>query len=255
MAYSALTTVSPGDLWDAGDFNQCGDNFSANVPDIFTTAGQMYSASGANALAALAPPAGVQQALVANSAAAGGIAWAGGVVPIGMIIIWSGAIAAIPAGWQLCDGTGGTPDLRGKFVAGAGSAYAVGDNGAGSNLAHTHTANQASTDSGGSHTHTQGVTGSEAAHTHAVTAGSFGAASTTIDVSIRATNTLAAASTTHTHAFNAATGQGAFHTHTNPTTGTSSPANHTHTQGASNQALTGTYWPSYYALAYIMRTS
>jgi len=38
---------------------------------------------------------------------------------IGAIILWSGIVANIPAGWQLCDGTNGTPDLRGKFIRGA----------------------------------------------------------------------------------------------------------------------------------------
>ncbi|RJP30013.1 MAG: prepilin-type N-terminal cleavage/methylation domain-containing protein [Candidatus Omnitrophota bacterium] len=38
---------------------------------------------------------------------------------IGSIIIWSGTVASIPTGWQLCDGTNGTPDLRDKFVVGA----------------------------------------------------------------------------------------------------------------------------------------
>ena len=35
----------------------------------------------------------------------------------GMIIIWDSASA--PAGWGLCDGTNGTPDLRGRFIVGA----------------------------------------------------------------------------------------------------------------------------------------
>lgn len=43
------------------------------------------------------------------------------VVPVGGIIMWSGSIASIPSGWVLCDGTNGTPDLRGKFVLGAAS--------------------------------------------------------------------------------------------------------------------------------------
>lgn len=43
----------------------------------------------------------------------------GGVVPVGGIIMWSGTIATIPANWALCDGAGGTPDLRDKFVVGA----------------------------------------------------------------------------------------------------------------------------------------
>lgn len=36
--------------------------------------------------------------------------------PPGGIIMWSGTIATIPTGWQLCDGTLGTPDLRNKFI-------------------------------------------------------------------------------------------------------------------------------------------
>lgn len=40
-------------------------------------------------------------------------------LPAGAIIIWSGSIASIPDGWQLCDGTNGTPDLRDKFIVGA----------------------------------------------------------------------------------------------------------------------------------------
>ena len=58
-------------------------------------------------------------------------------VPIGGIINWSGAIVDIPDNWQLCDGTGGTPDLRNEFVVGAGDTYAVDDTGGAS--VHTHT--------------------------------------------------------------------------------------------------------------------
>ena len=50
-------------------------------------------------------------------------------VTSGMILLWSGAIVDIPAGYALCNGANGTPDLRDKFVVGAGSSYAVGGNG------------------------------------------------------------------------------------------------------------------------------
>ncbi|MBP9153085.1 MAG: tail fiber protein [Flavobacteriales bacterium] len=36
--------------------------------------------------------------------------------PTGGIIMWSGTIASIPAGWSLCDGSNGTPDLTDKFI-------------------------------------------------------------------------------------------------------------------------------------------
>lgn len=55
----------------------------------------------------------------------------------GTIVLWSGAIVDIPAGWVICDGNNDTPDLRDKFVVGAGSTYAVGA--VGGNVNHNHT--------------------------------------------------------------------------------------------------------------------
>lgn len=48
-------------------------------------------------------------------------------IPTGGIISWSGATA--PDGWALCDGTNGTPDLRGRFVLGNSSGHAIGSTG------------------------------------------------------------------------------------------------------------------------------
>lgn len=48
---------------------------------------------------------------------------------IGDIKIWSGSVATIQAGWQLCDGTNGTPNLRDRFIVGAGSTYNPGNTG------------------------------------------------------------------------------------------------------------------------------
>ena len=50
-------------------------------------------------------------------------------IPSGGIIIWSGASNAIPSGWYLCNGSNGTPDLRNRFIVGAGSGYSVGNTG------------------------------------------------------------------------------------------------------------------------------
>lgn len=41
----------------------------------------------------------------------------------GIIVLWGGAIVDIPAGWALCDGYAGRPDLRDKFIIGAGMTY------------------------------------------------------------------------------------------------------------------------------------
>ena len=52
-----------------------------------------------------------------------------GTFPVGGIVIWRGSADSIPDGWKLCNGQNGTPDLRDRFVAGAGGEYAVGATG------------------------------------------------------------------------------------------------------------------------------
>ena len=65
---------------------------------------------------------------------------AGGITPVGAIMLWSGTYATIPDGFQLADGTNGTPDLRGCFLMGIG-ADEDDDNllETGGNTQHTHT--------------------------------------------------------------------------------------------------------------------
>jgi hypothetical protein len=78
-------------------------------------------------------------------------------VPSGGIIMWSGSIASIPSGWFLCNGSNGTPDLRDRFVVGAGSSYAVAASGGSKDsivVSHTHSASV--TDPGHAHTLRQG---------------------------------------------------------------------------------------------------
>lgn len=57
-------------------------------------------------------------------------------LPTGIIVLWYGSIASIPDGWILCNGAGGTPDLRNKFIVGAGNTYAV--DAVGGNVNHNH---------------------------------------------------------------------------------------------------------------------
>ena len=74
-------------------------------------------------------------------------------LPNGLIMLWAKSFEEIPTGWQLCDGTNDTPDLRGRFVVGAPFPYytpgdPLGDYGpgdTGGNTYHTH--------SGGDHNH------------------------------------------------------------------------------------------------------
>lgn len=83
-----------------------------------------------------------------------------GFVPSGGIIAWSGLASAVPAGWLLCDGTNGTPNLHAKFLFGTvldaengevGGNLSVATTEAGS---HTHTINNA-----GAHAHGGGTGG------------------------------------------------------------------------------------------------
>ena len=67
----------------------------------------------------------------------------GTTIPTGIISLWYGAIGSVPAGWYLCDGANGTPDLRDKFVVGAGSTYSVAAVGGSADavvVTHNHTA-------------------------------------------------------------------------------------------------------------------
>jgi hypothetical protein len=50
-------------------------------------------------------------------------------LPIGSIIMWYGEYQNVPTGWSICDGTGGTPDLRDRFVMGAGLSATYGTQG------------------------------------------------------------------------------------------------------------------------------
>ena len=78
----------------------------------------------------------------------------------GMIILWYGNTGNIPTGFVLCDGNNNTPDLRDRFVVGAGSAYSPNNTGGSSSVtlsesqlpSHTHTASV--TDPGHVHTTT-----------------------------------------------------------------------------------------------------
>jgi len=84
----------------------------------------------------------------------------------GMIMLWSGSEASIPAGWLLCDGTSSTPNLQDRFVVGAGNTYAVGATGGSADavvVSHTHTATSTVSDPGHNHTSANEAPGNKAA--------------------------------------------------------------------------------------------
>jgi hypothetical protein len=82
-------------------------------------------------------------------------------IPAGGIFLWSGSIGSIPAGYVLCNGSNGTPDLRDRFVVGAGSTYSVDATGGSANaivVSHTHTATSTTAITDPGHTHTTNET-------------------------------------------------------------------------------------------------
>jgi microcystin-dependent protein len=89
--------------------------------------------------------------------------------------MWNSTAASIPVGWQLCNGSNGTPDLRGQFVVGAGGSYTPGDTGGANSVTlsatampiHTHElTGSLTTGSAGSHTHTTTATVTDPGHFH-----------------------------------------------------------------------------------------
>jgi microcystin-dependent protein len=93
-------------------------------------------------------------------------------MPRGIISMWYGSIASIPAGWALCNGLNGTPNLQDRFIVGAGNGYGVGSVGGVATYSltvdqmpwHSHGAS-AWTDQQGSHQH-GGYTSTVGDHQH-----------------------------------------------------------------------------------------
>ena len=151
-------------------------------------------------------------------------------IPSGGIIIWSGSAASIPSGWYLCNGSNGTPNLRDRFVVGAGSTYDVGNTGGTADATVV------------SHTHT-GSTNSAGSHRHGLNANVGGS----LAILGAATARIAGIS-------NTPTGQ-SFVTSYSGTNIMEEVSNHDHsfTTGSSGSSGTNANLPPYYALCYIMK--
>jgi microcystin-dependent protein len=172
-------------------------------------------------------------------------------VPRGGIIMWSGSIASVPTGWVLCNGANGTPDLRDRFVVGAGSGYAVGAVGGLNTVAlglanlpaHTHTFSANTGGQSADHTH-GGTTSTAGAHTHTVTTtGGFSADQ-------------GGAGSSNAAEITRTTSSAGAHSHTFTTGGVSSDHFHS-VSGTTSSVGSGTAHenrPPYYALAYIMKS-
>lgn len=143
-------------------------------------------------------------------------------IPAGVIVMWSGSTSAVPAGWFLCNGSNGTPDLRDRFVVGAGSSYGVGATGGSKDatlVEHTHTGTTATN---GDHAHTYINPQLPSAGSTSYQNGPQGTTWRTENIA-----------------------QG--------NTGTAGSHNHTFTTNSSGSSATNANLPPYYALAYIMK--
>jgi microcystin-dependent protein len=149
----------------------------------------------------------------------------------GMIIMWGGAVNALPTGWALCNGQNGTPDLRSRFIVGAGSTYKV-DNTGGANTV------QLRIEHLPAHNHS-GTMSNNGDHSHTLRRGGGGPDLTYAWGGDGGTQTLSAAQDDRK----------------GPPVVTTSVGGHSHSLNinSTGEGRSFDYMPPYYALAYIMK--
>jgi len=208
-------------------------------------------------------------------------------VPKGLISMWYGLLTNIPDGWTLCDGQNGTPDLRDRFIVGAGNEYEIGDIGgekevtlteeqipnhrhgsgtlsASSADSHSHSSGTLSASSAGSHSHSSGTlsTNSTGSHTHTYymrPTSSFVKVSSGDDANVRPnsnTSTDTSSAGSHSHSISGSTSSSGSHSHS-ISGSTSSSGSHSHSiSGYTSYTGSGRAHenrPPYFALAFIMK--
>ena len=185
-------------------------------------------------------------------------------MPAGGIIMWSGSESNIPSGWALCNGQNGTPDLRDRFIIGAGSTHRAGTTGGNASVqlsennlpAHSHTFSNGKAASAGSHTHSDTFSvSSGGSHSHTVNTVST---DTSYMIVTQANNSSSErlygvgdnrfeevetdTESAHTHSLTGSVSSGGAHTHT--VTGTI---------GSTGSGNAFSILPPYYALCFIMK--
>jgi hypothetical protein len=173
------------------------------------------------------------------------------------ILMWSGATQNIPSGWALCDGSNGTPDLRGHFVRGTTTSGKVGTIGGSYNFKfnsaahwgpHRHNYNQVN--ASGNHSHNGSTNTSYHAHNAFGHRDGYGRGDAYSgldtpggDEGIYNATNAGPTSTTGSHVHPTRNSNSYYHTHASSLgqTGAPSPG-------------TISLRPPYYALYYIMKT-
>ena len=211
----------------------------------------------------------------------------------GMILIWSGAANAIPSGWVLCNGSNSTPDLRNRFVVGAGDTFSVGATGGATSITiaetnlpshshsfsanatsgattanHTHGSGNYAAASDGSHTHSlSGNTSNTGNHTHQqnktenyLGQGPFNGTGRQRHGSTGNTVVDTDSNGAHSHSLSGNAASGGSHTHSlsgDSASGGASPTHSVSVSGNTGNAGSGNAigtLPPYYALCYIMKS-
>ena len=162
-------------------------------------------------------------------------------IPSGIITMWSGSSSNIPSGWLLCNGSNGTPDLRDRFIVGAGNSYGVGNTGGSASVT-------LSTEQMPSHSHGNSFTidlsnlscSSAGAHTHKLyglgnSGGTIGGTHTQYRYSNQSVTETTSSDGAHTHTIS---GSGSL---------SGSISNSGGSQAHENR-------PPYYALCFIMKS-
>lgn len=188
-------------------------------------------------------------------------------MPVGGIIMWSGAASAVPDGWALCDGSNGTPDLRDRFIVGAGGEYTPGSTGGAESIQltvqdlppHGHAASGTAL-AAGEHAHGDTFsTTSSGGHTHSFSSPVYDSGTRDRYVVVSATNSQSdsfyglsesgdevglGSAGSHSHSISGSVLDGGEHTHDLDITVSNTGG------GAAHENR-----PPYYALCFIMRTA
>ena len=266
----ALVWNASGSTWQPGTVSGGGGGSSYADSDVDTHLNVSSASSGQ-----ILSWNGTDYAWVADQTGGGG---GGSSDPVGTIVAWAGSSASIPSDYQLCDGgaasttelqaiTGANvPDLRDRFIIGAGNSYAVDATGGSADailVSHSHTINN--------HTHSFSGSGSDSVdisisgntgnqsqnHTHVFGANTFGGQSGSSAQLMdnpqgngggTKQGTTSGVSQDHTHSFSGS-GSDTVSITISGDTGTPSDTG-TDTQGSSG---TGANLPPYYALCYIVK--
>ena len=176
---TANILVASGTVTGLTNFStQTGQAINFSTSNILVTSGNVSGTVGINnefTLANLINSVATTKSANDSTSAVATTAFVHSVLPTGIIVMWNSTASSIPEGWQLCDGSNGTPDLRGQFIVGAGGSYAFGDTGGSASVTlsanampiHTHVlSGSLTTGSAGSHSHSATVT--DPGHNHTI---------------------------------------------------------------------------------------